>query len=590
VNSHKPSKYKFGDFTLNTVERTVLEGDTQLDVPSKTFDVLWLLIRKHGETLAKEELMELIWGDSFVEEGNLTVHISKLRKLLKANKTNPFIKTVHGVGYQFVEIVEEAFYDTERYTAMPTDLQIHTTNPRNLDSIAVLPLKNENGDEEIDYLADGLTESLINSLSYMPDFRVLARDTVFRYKNKDVNVQELGNKLGVATILTGRLRVIKESLVIGVELINVSDGTQIWGTQINQPFSNIFKMQEKITFAISESLVAKTHEVVTDSLPQEFIQNTESYRLYLKGNHFLENKTREHLAAAVKYFHESISIDPVNSLSYVGVGECYFWSLTYRFMTTYEALPLIRKSISTAREINSEVPALYVLIGNVSRNFEWDFRNAETSYKRALSIHPNHIEALRSYSHLLALKGKFSEALTLIGKLKKLDPISTLLSTSAGRLFYNCGQHENAIIELKEAIELKPRNFVAHSLLALAYVELGNHEKAIESLNYSLNIQHHVEAEAAIAYTHARAGQMSKARELLDRLRGKPKSTYTSQTHFAVIHGVIGEIDKAFECLENAYKEKDEELAVLKIDPRWAPLRDDPRFNDLLRRIGLPTD
>ncbi len=587
----KSATYKFSEFYLNPFNRTLQKNDSPVEISSKTFDFLLLLVKKSGETVTKEEILDAVWGKSFVEEGNLTVHISKLRKLLGANKRQPLIKTVTGRGYQFVanvEIVRNSEGADNMSSHVPVGQPTHHP-PFKPDSIAVLPLRNENGDEEIDYLADGITESLINSLSYMPDFRVIARDTVFRYRDTQLDAQELGRKLNVATILTGRLRIIKGNLIIGVELIRVEDGIQVWGTQINQPFTDIFEVQEEITSAIAKSLVSKTSPLMIASLPGEFTQNAESYRNCLKARFLLETCTLENINIAIGYFNKSIRLDPTNVLPYVGMAECYFWLNAYAFMSREECCPIMNKFIDQARSINEEVPELYVLRAEAAKGLSWEFEKSANFFKKALEINPNHVNAIRGYSHLLALFAKFSESLAMLHRLRILDPISSRNSIAMGKIFYTYGQYENAIRELNEALELDPNNYMALGVLGCVFIELEETEKAIDSFKRAFLSQEHEEFETLIAYTYARSGCASEARKILNRLQKRALEIYVPYIHFAKIYTGLGDHDKAFQQLEMSFRNREEALSALKINPRFAPLRNDPRFNRLLRRIGLPT-
>lgn len=306
--------YKFENCYLHTTERRVIKNEKYLELTPKTFDVLQFLVEKRGEIVMKDEILGQVWNGSFVEEGNLAVHISKLRRLLGASKTQPFIETVSGSGYRFVSSVKTVS-DAEWQKQISLESFSNGNKPSDkftFDSIAVLPLQNESSDSEIDYLADGLTESFINSLSHISDLKVIARNTVFRYKNKEVEAQEVGETLGVKTVLTGRIRLIKDRLLISIELTKTEGGAQIWGTQLNHPFSDIVEVQEKIILAVSEKLESEIGQVAKNFLIKPITHDSESYRLYLKGKHFFEKRTVEDMYKAIEYFQKSVLYDPTN--------------------------------------------------------------------------------------------------------------------------------------------------------------------------------------------------------------------------------------------------------------------------------------
>lgn len=254
---HHPLRVvRFGNCYINITERKIFKGKTLLKISSKTFDVLLMLVNNAGEIISKDEMLNQIWENSFVEESNLAVHISKIRKLLYTSKNKTYIETVSGIGYRFnskVYSVDENEWE-KLISDKDSSINIHLAANTDSISIAVFPLQNENGDEEIDYLADGITESIINNLSSVSGIKVLARNTVFRYKNKDFNIQQTGKEVGVEKLLTGRIRVVGDNLIIGVELINVDDRTQIWGIQLNRTLDNILEIQKNVSQEITENL------------------------------------------------------------------------------------------------------------------------------------------------------------------------------------------------------------------------------------------------------------------------------------------------------------------------------------------------
>jgi TolB-like protein/DNA-binding winged helix-turn-helix (wHTH) protein len=347
--------YRFRNFYLNTIERRVVKNGKYLELTPKTFDVLRLLVEKRFEIVTKDEILGEVWNGSFVEEGNLPVHISKLRRLLNETKNEPFIETVQGSGYRFISPVQTASWSEWEKQSPDINLLRENNFFREwiFDSIAVLPLTNESNDAEIDYLADGLTESFINSLSHFSNLKVIARNTVFRYKNKEADAQEVGETLGVAAVLTGRIRVVKDRLTISVELIKAEDGSQIWGTQINQPFSDIIEVQEKITLAVSEKL--KSQIGANNSVSNPVTQNPESYRLYLKGKHFFKKRAKDDIYKAIECFQKSVSFDPTNVYSYVEMVESYRLLFAFDYISYKGFSTKTKPLLSAIAELNQSV-------------------------------------------------------------------------------------------------------------------------------------------------------------------------------------------------------------------------------------------
>lgn len=273
--------------------------------------------------VTKDELLGTIWIGNFVEEGNLPVHISKLRRALGESKAERFIETAQGTGYRLIAPVESVSPDVWQKQLSGNSRRHTDKSTAGLGSIAVLPLRNESDNAEIDYLADGLTESFINALSQISELKVIARDTVFRYKGKEYDSKNVGETLGVSAVLTGRIKRLKDNLMIGVELVNVDDGSQIWGTQFNQPFADILKIQEEITKTVSTKLRSEIEPSLSQPSLQPITQDAESYRLYLKGKYFQEKRTESSIYIAIECLRDSITHDSKNVLSYVEIAECY---------------------------------------------------------------------------------------------------------------------------------------------------------------------------------------------------------------------------------------------------------------------------
>ena len=593
VNEPSFEIYRFGDCYIDIVERKVFKSEKQIDIATKAFDILQFLIQKQGEIVAKDEILTEVWDDSFVEEGNLTVYVSKLRKLLDADKSNPFIETVTGVGYRFISRaypIEKEVWNKLRNQNEHIINVNESTHP-NDNSIAVVPLINENGDEEIEYLTDGITESIINNLSYIPNLRVIARNTVFRYKDEVIDFQQIGKELNVSNILTGRIRIIRNNLTISVELINTNDGSQIWGTQINQPFKDIFEVQDKITQTISEKLKTQINEKAENLQSRIATQNLESYRLYLKGNYFLHNRSLENISNAIDCFQQSVLQDPTNVMSYVGIADCYrgmylYEKLSYKEFTE-RCLSLITK---VNRIINKPNAEFCILKGYMYMFAEFKSQEAQNEFQIAISLNPNSIDALFHYSRVLAYAGNIAKSLENVKEIIKLDPISFSTNKSLARIFYVTEQNENAIKKLQESLELKPLDFETLVLLGTNLVETQCYKKALHLFDKVQKIQFHVETLSMISHTHARAGNIKKAEITLQQLEKHSKNTYVPSAYFAIIYSALEDNDNTFKYLEKAFKEKNSDLAALKVDPRYKPIRNDLRFNEMLLKIGLPID
>lgn len=579
--------YKFRNCYLNIIERRVIKDGKYLELTPKTFDVLQLLVEERGEIVTKDKILDKVWKGSFVEEGNLPVHISKLRRLLDETKTEPFVETVQGRGYRFISPVQLVSEDVWQHLLDESPLhKDKTTGVFTFDSIAVLPFQNESNDLEIDYLADGLTESFINNLSHISNLKVMARNTVFRYKNKEVDAKEVGETLGVAAVLMGRIKVIKDNLMISVELIKVEDGTQLWGTHFNQPFSNIIDVQEKITFAVSEKLRLKINHA-RSPFTKPFTQDSESYRLYLKGKYFLEKRSASDIHKAIELFQKSISYDPMNVLSYAEIVECYLLLHIFDHISRTDTLTKINPLLSVISELNQASETVQVMYGGIKMFLEWEFEEAVKHLRYALNINPNSVVAHYRYSHWLMLTGNFSETLKVLHQIMLIDPLSLLNYKRIGRLFYKMGRYENAIMYIKEALELEPMDYEALILLGVTLTEQGNYNEALITFQKSLDIHYNADTLSMIGYVYACEDKNEMAYQIIEQLESESKDNCKHAIKLARIYFALKDKEKAYNYLEQAFNQHELDLVTLNSDPRWKTISHEPRFKDLLRRVGL---
>ncbi len=339
--------YKFRDCLLNTAERSVIKERQHLDLTTKTFDVLEFLIENAGKVVTKDEILGHVWNGNFVEESNLPVHISKLRRFLSESRDCRFIETVQGTGYRFVaplQTVEDDEWQAASSAIRGFPFVESVTDIKASHSIAVLPLQNEGGDPEMEYLADGLTEGLINGLSQVSGLRVIARNTVFRFNDNSVDLKKLGALLEISHVLTGRVRISGEELVVSVELTRIGDETQVWGRRYCLGVADLMRAQEEIIFSVVETLTSRkilTRRFLANSLTQE----AESYRLYLKGRYFLEKHSSHDIYKAVDLFDQSVLVDPQNIYSHVEKVECYRSLHTFGYISHEDFLGSVKSFV-----------------------------------------------------------------------------------------------------------------------------------------------------------------------------------------------------------------------------------------------------
>ncbi|HKS26761.1 MAG TPA: winged helix-turn-helix domain-containing protein [Pyrinomonadaceae bacterium] len=583
--------YDFGPFRLDATVRHLLRDGHPLSLTSKVFDLLLLLVKKHGQLVTKEELMEELWPDSFVVQNNLTVHMSMLRKILgEGRRDHNYVETVPGRGYRFVarvrEVDAESASEFRGATRYPAGKGAGQKDER-LISIAVLPFVNNSNGPNLDYLSEGLTESIINMLSQIPHLRVMARSTVFFYKEKGASPVEAGREMKVQAVLTGIMCLSEEQLRIGIELVDVADGARIWGEVYERRASNILALQEEIAQRVAEKLQITLTSEEERQLTKRYSGNIAAHHLYLKGRYFWNKRTVEGFQKGLEYFQLAIAQDANHALAYVGLADCYNMLYSYNSLPLSECGPKVKEALEHAIAIDGDLAEAHASLGHVKMTHDWDWAGAGTELQLAISLNPNYATAHHWYSIYLRIMGRFDEALEEIELAQELDPLSPLINAAVGGHFYHTRQYEQAIAKCQEALELDPGFSIARALLGACYAEQGRYDEAIASLHDAIALANDPEAIAMLGSIHARAGQTGQARETLKRLTRLSKKRYVSPFHFALVHANLLDKDQAFQWLEKAWAERYEQLGALHLYPLLDTLHTDTRFTDLLVRIGL---
>jgi serine/threonine-protein kinase len=457
-----------------------------------------------------------------------------------------------------------------------------------IDSLAVLPLVNASNDANMEYLSDGITESIINALSQLPRLRVVARSTVFRYKGHEVDAQEVGRELGVRAVLTGRVRHLGDVLMIGTELIDVQNDAHLWGEHYNRKLADIFEVQEEIAREISEKLRVKLTGKAREQLAKRHTENAEAYKLYLKGRFHWNKRTRESLKKGIEYFRRAIEKDSNYALAYTGLADCYNSLSRFGWLSPDEAMPKAKEAAEKALEIDANLAEAHNSRAFVAENYEWLWSVAEREYKRAIELNPNYATAHQWYGEYLATIGRFEEGLEQLKQAEQLDPLSLIINSDLGLPYFFARQYDRAIEQWQKTVELDPEFWLAHYALALVYEQKGMYSEAITESKRALNLfSDGPWVLAGLGHIYALSGKRDEAYQILDELMERAKKSYISPFDLALIHAGLGEKDEAITWLEKAYEERNQWLTWLKVEPRLDALRTDPRFIDLVRRVGL---
>ncbi len=457
-----------------------------------------------------------------------------------------------------------------------------------IDSIAVLPLVNASADPNTEYLSDGITESLINSLSQLPKLRVIARTTMFRYKGREVDPQKVGRELGVKAVLTGKVLQRGDNLIIQADLVDVADGSQLWGEQYNRKFSDILAVQGEIAKQISQKLRMRLTGAEQQRVTKSYTENTAAYQLYLKGRYFWSKRTEEGLNKATEHIKQAIDIDPNYALAYVGLADCYNLLGFYSVLEPKEAFPRAKAAATKALEIDDTLAEAHASLGYVKLFYDWDLTNAESELKEAIELNSNYATAHHWYGVYLQFVGRFDQALVEMRRALELDPLSPSINANVGWPLYYARQYDQAIEQFQKAIERDQSSPLPHHWLAMVYGQKGMYEEAITEYQKALDLSgSRPRIVAELGYIYAVSRKRSEAQKALEELKELSKRRYVSSFYMALIYMGLGEKDQAFALFERAYEERSPRLIELKVDPIFDPLRSDQRFAELMRKVGF---
>jgi serine/threonine-protein kinase len=458
-----------------------------------------------------------------------------------------------------------------------------------IDSLAVLPFGNTSGDPEHEYLSDGITGSLINILAKIPKLRVMAQSTVFRYKGREIDPQAIGRELNVRAVLTGRMMQRGGSLRIGAELVDVATGSQLWGAQYDRTPGDIFAVQDQISDEISGKLRLQLTRAEKKQLTRHHTENPEAYRLYLKGRHYWNRWTEEGFYKAIEYFQHAVEKDPNYALAHTGLADSYVLLGWNSYLPPKEAFPKGKVSAMTALQLDPDLAEAHTSMAALLWLHDWRWEEAHTEFKRSLELSPTYPTANHWYAEYLMTMGKHEEAMVRMKSGQELDPLSLIINVAVGWNFYHARRYEEAIEQLRRTVELEPNYPVTYWILGLLLRKTGCNELAVTEGEKGVKLSGDSPLmRAALAHTLAAAGRTSEAVQMLDDLTELARQKYIAPYFFAGIHIGLGENERAIEYLEKSYEEHSHWLIYLHIDPSMDGLRQDPRFQDLLRRVGLP--
>jgi len=581
--------YRFGSFQLDETERLLLCSGVKVLLPPKVFDTLLLLVQHAGQLVTKEYLLQNLWPDTFVEEANLSVNIATLRKALSEGAgESEYIETHRKRGYRFVaNVTSERRQRTASIRKVNGD--VHKQKRDKMHSLAILPFYSESSDPDAEYLSDGLTESIINSLSHLKGLRIIGHNSVFRYRGKELDARMVGKELRVKSVVTGRILQLGKKLIVRVEMIDAQTGWHIWGEQYHRTISDVLNVQQEVSQRIS---IALKHTLTGEEevkLNNSFTENAEAHKAYLKGRYHWSKFDLISSKKAADYFVQAIELDPTYALAYTGLADAYY-RLSNVYAPTREGMPKAKAAAKKALEIDDTLSEAHAAMGIIKLFYEWDWLEAEKEFNRAIESNHNNAVAHQRYGLYFNLLGRFEEARRELELAMLIDPLSPHSYWSLTVTFFLTRQYEKAIEEVQQTLEMEHDYRPALYLLGRVYEQSGQLDQAIEVFKRILALSNAPMFLGALGHSYALSGKHPQARQVLKDLQKQSKQCYVSAYSQAIVHLALGDKNQTFSCLEKAYEDRCEMMTWLRIDPDLESVRSDLRFKDLLWRVGLSNE
>jgi len=574
MNTAAKHFFEFGGFRLDATERLLLHEGETVSLTPKAFDMLVTLVENSGHLVEKSELMRKLWPNSFVEEGSLAQNVSLLRKALGENQSQKFIETVPRRGYRFVATVLNK-------AGRIADSTIH--------SIAVLPFKSLGVDRGDEYLSIGIAETLTTRLSGLNHLIVRPTSAVLKYAGSEKDALETGQELQVDTVLEGSIRRAGGQLRVTARLVSVANEAVLWADKFDEQFTDIFEVEDSISAKVAQALALKVSGEDQKRLTRRYTNNAEAYQLYLKGRYFWNKRTEEGFNQGIKQFQLAVAKDPTYALAYTGLADSYIGLTFYNFAAPHETMPKAKEAAMNALSIDSELAEAHASLAHVLMNYDWNWSEAEKEFKLSMQLNPDYATAHQWYAiHYLTATDQLEEALEEMQQALQLEPTSLVMNSFMGATLYFAGRYDEAIEQCRRTIEMDPNFAVAHWHLALAYEQKGLLDEAIAEFQRATALSGGSPLmKASLGHAYARANRKEEATRILAELNELSKQRYVSSYERAAISVALGDERQSFQWLEKAFEEHSFHMIYLKVWPQFSAIRSDPRFQQLVHRLGL---
>jgi DNA-binding winged helix-turn-helix (wHTH) protein/TolB-like protein/tetratricopeptide (TPR) repeat protein len=648
MEEHEKRCFEFGPFRVDPVERVLLREGEFVALTSKLFDLLLLLVENSGRVVEKDRLMNEVWPNTFVEEGNLTQNISVLRKALR-DDGHQYIQTVPTRGYRFVghvrELVESSDFifeehsvarvvvdeqrpdlpavnpssetahlsgtrllSTTRWLPGRTPLLISvalagmaiaftyffwirraenrsSASPVEIRSIAVLPFQTLTANTVDEYLGLGITDALIAKLSEIREVKIRPTSAVRKFSGPERNAMTAGRELNVDSVLDGNVQRDGETLRVSVQLIDVREGRTLWAAKFDEKFTNILSVEDTISMHVAQAMTVKLTEAERSRLGKHYTIDPAAHELYLQGRFYLNKFTEDGTKLARKYFEQAIARDSHYALAYSGLAESYAFGEIG--LPPEEAFPRARDAATRALEIDETLGEAHAALAQVAFLWDWDWPAAEKQFKRALELTPGDPEVHHMYAHYLVAMGRFEEGLAESQRLLELDPLSPASRNHLGWHYLYAHEFDKAIEQYKLVLTVDPNFAEAHRQLAEAYSEKGRFDEAVAEMNRRFELIGRGDDVPALKKAYSEFGLKGFWQKRLQFALERSKHSYMSPSGTAYLYTELRDTTQALDWLERAYREHDFDLVYLKVDYTWDHLRSEPRFQEVLKRMRL---
>jgi TolB-like protein/DNA-binding winged helix-turn-helix (wHTH) protein/Flp pilus assembly protein TadD len=629
---------RFGGFEFDSRARQLRKHGHTIRLHGQPLEILGLLLERPAEVVLREEIRAKLWPeDTFVDfEHSLNAAVNKLRESLGDDANNPrFIETVPRRGYRFIGVVlPDSQIRKLAVPEMPASIELPVviaesqipsrrrhrgvfvtafvlgvvlavvfgfdlgsvrhrlvgkpSVPR-IQSIAVLPLENLSNDPEQEYFVDGMTDELITNLAQISTLRVISRTSAMHYKGTKKSLSDIARELHVDAVVEGTVMRAGDRVRISAQLIEASTDHHLWAASYDRDLRNVLSMQEEVTRAIVSEVRVKLTAQEQARLANMRPINPEAYQHYLKGRYFWYKLNPEAIQKAIEYFQQALEKDPAYAPAYAGLADSYNTLAFFTVFPPREVMPKAKAAAVKALELDDNLAEAHVSLGWAGFTYDLDWLAAGKHLQRALVLNPAYPLAHSDYSLYLGALGRSEEGLTEAKRALDLDPASPAIIHYMAVQLYLARQFDEGIEECRKTLELDPSFSPAHGTLGHVYAAKGMYREALaEYEKFATLSRGSPGSTALVGYAHARLGQRTYALRALDQLRAASKQRYVPALSFAIVYVGLGEKEQAFLWLEKAYDERTNSLAYLKVQATWDPLRSDPRFADLVRRVGLP--